>query len=103
LWVLDIRSSNHDGHTLPVRTHIFLARVRALGGDHVEYGEDLKVDDAIKEIAALLAAAYMRRARIRLIHTTPEALPSTEGLANAGETRPHELKLTGRRKESTQQ
>jgi hypothetical protein len=69
----------------------------------MECGEEPKVDDAIKEIAALLAAAYMRRARIRLIHATPEALPSTEGLANTGETRPHELKLTSRRKESTQQ
>lgn len=82
---------------------IFPAKPHALGGDHVEYGEDLKIDDAIKEIAALLTAAYMRRARIRLVHTTPQALPSTEGLANTGETRPHELKLTGRRKESTYQ
>jgi hypothetical protein len=101
LWVLDIGSSNHDGHTLPVRTHISLARLRALGGDHMECGEEPKVDDAIKEIAALLAAAYVRRARIRLIRPTPEPLALTEGLANEAETRPHELKLTGRRKEST--
>jgi hypothetical protein len=64
-------------------------------------GEEPKVDDAIKEIAALLAAAYRRRAKIRLVHPTPEPLQSTEGLANTGETRPHELKLTDRRKEST--
>lgn len=69
----------------------------------MECGEEPKVDHAIKELAALLASAYMRRAKIRLLHTTPEPILSTEELANTGETRPHELKLTGRRKESTQQ
>jgi hypothetical protein len=64
-------------------------------------GEEPKVDDAIKEIAALLASAYVRRARIRLVPPAPEPIPSIEGLANASETRPHELTLTGRRKEST--
>ena len=100
--MLDIGSSNHDGHTLPVHTHISLARLRALGGEHMQRGEEPKVDDAIQEIAALLTAAYKRRASIRLVHKTPEPLPSTEGLDNTGETSPHELKLTGRRKESTQ-
>ena len=66
----------------------------------MECSEEPKVDDAIKEIAALLAAAYERRARIRLVHPTPESAPSTEGLANAGETSRHELTLTRRRKES---
>jgi hypothetical protein len=69
----------------------------------MQRGEEPRVDDAIKEIAASLAAAYKRRARIRLVYTTPEPLPSTEGLDNTGETSPHELTLTGRRKESTQQ
>src|ERR1039458_9513440 len=86
-----------------VRAHITLVRMRALGGEHMQLGEEPKVDDAIEEIAALLAAAYERRAKIRLVHTTPEPLPSTEGLDNTGETSPHELKLTGRRKESTRQ
>jgi hypothetical protein len=63
-------------------------------------GDEPKVDDAINEIAVLLAAAYQRRARIRLVHATSEPLPSTEGLANAGETSRHELTLTRRRKES---
>jgi hypothetical protein len=66
----------------------------------MQRGEEPKVDDAIKEIAALLAAAYKRRARIRLVYTTPEPPPSTEELANTGETSPHELTLTRRRKES---
>lgn len=66
----------------------------------MQRGEEPKVDDAIKEIAALLAAAYKRRARIRLAHTTPEPPPSTEELANTCETSPHELTLTRRRKES---
>jgi hypothetical protein len=35
----------------------------------MQRGEEPKVDDAIKEVAALLAAAYKRRARIRLVHT----------------------------------
>jgi hypothetical protein len=47
----------------------------------------------------LMAAAYQRRARLRLVHT-PQ--PSTEGLANASETSPHELRLTGQRKEAPQ-
>jgi hypothetical protein len=63
-------------------------------------GEEPNVDEAINEISVLLAAAYQRRARIRLVHVTPEPLPSTEGLANAGETSRHELTLTRRRKES---
>jgi hypothetical protein len=65
----------------------------------VQPGEEPKVDDAIKEIAALLAAAYKRHSEIRLVHTTPGPLPSTEGLANTGETSVHELTLTRRRKE----
>ena len=66
----------------------------------MQRGEEPKVDDAIKEIAALLAAAYERRGRIRLVHPTPQSAPSTERLANAGETSRHELTLTRRRKES---
>jgi hypothetical protein len=66
----------------------------------MQRGEEPKVDDAIKEIAALLAAAYKRRARIQLVHTKPEPIPSTEGLANTGDTSPHELTLTRRRKET---
>ncbi len=56
----------------------------------MECGEEPKVDDAIKELAALLASAYLRRARIRLLPTAPEPIASTEELANASETRPHE-------------
>lgn len=63
-------------------------------------GEEPKLDDAIKEIAALLAAAYQRRTSIRLVHATPEALPSIEELAISGERSVHELTLTRRRKES---
>jgi len=62
-------------------------------------GEEPRVQDVINEIAALLATAYRRRARIRLVQATPGPLPSTEGLANAGETSLHELRLTGERKE----
>jgi len=69
----------------------------------MQRGEEPKVDDAIKEIAALLAAAYRRRARMRLVHRAPEPLPSTEGLDNSGEPSVHVLRLTSQRKESTQQ
>ncbi len=63
--------------------------------------DEPRVEDVINEIAALLAAGYRRRARIRLAKATPGALPSTEGLANADETSLHELRLTGTRKEWT--
>ena len=68
----------------------------------MQRGEEPKVDDAVKEIEALLAVAYRRRVRIRLVHTSPEPLPSTKGLANTGEKSVHELNLTGQREESTQ-
>ena len=101
LWVLDIGSSNHGGHTPPVFTPTSSSSGCApCGGEQMQCGEEPKVDDAIKEIAALLAAAYERRARIRLVHTTSEPLQSTEGLANSGETSRHELTLTPGREES---
>ena len=70
----------------------------------MQLGEEHEVDDAISEIAALLATAYQRYAKLRLIRTPPAALPSTEDLDNTGEPSPHELTLTGRRgrKESAQ-
>ena len=68
----------------------------------MQRGEDPKVDDAITEIAALLAAAYKRHAKIRLVHSRPKPLTSTEGLANADKRSGHELNLTGQREESTQ-
>ena len=68
----------------------------------MQCGEEPKVDDALIEIAALLAAAYQRLARIRLVHITPEPLLSTGGLDKRAETSVHELKLTGQRKGSTQ-
>jgi hypothetical protein len=71
----------------------------------MQFGEEHTVDNAISEIAALLAMAYQRYAKLRLVRTAPEALPSTEGLDNTGEPSPHELTLTGprgHRKESAQ-
>ena len=62
-------------------------------------GEELRVDDVLSEITTLLAAAYARRARIRLIHSAPEAIQSTVALDKTGEPSPHELTLTRRRKE----
>ena len=79
-----------------------IVRLQPHGSEHMERDEERKVDDAIVEIAALLAAAYRRHGKIRLVHSTPEPLPSTGELANAGETSVHELNLTGLRKESTQ-
>ena len=72
----------------------------------MQLGERNEVDDATSEIAALLATAYQRYAKLRLVRTAPAALPSTEGLDNTGEPSPHELTLTGRRahrKESAQE
>lgn len=64
-------------------------------------GDEPRLDGAITDIAALLAAAYQRRAQIRLIRCAPESIQSTERLENTGEVSPHELTLTRRRKEST--
>jgi hypothetical protein len=62
-------------------------------------GDELMMDAAVSEIAALLATAYRRRAEIRLIQPEAEPLRSTEALENRTETRPHELTLTAQRKE----
>jgi hypothetical protein len=55
----------------------------------MQTGDESRLDDAITDIAALLAAAYKRRSGIRLVHTTSDPLQSTEGLDNTGETSPH--------------
>ena len=65
----------------------------------MQRGEEPKVDDAINEIAALLAAAYQRRARIRLVRPTlPSRSRQQRDLDNTGEPSPHELTLTGQEK-----
>ena len=66
----------------------------------MQSGEEFNVDDAIREIAALLATAYQRRASPRFLQTTPELLPSIEELAIPGERSVHELTLTRWREES---
>ena len=63
-------------------------------------GDEFQVDDAISEIAVLLATAYRRRASPRFVYPTPEPLPSTEELAIPGERSVHGLTLTRRREES---
>ena len=65
--------------------------------------DETNVDEAVKEIAALLAAAYLRRSRIRLVPTTAVPLSSAEGLANNVETSVHVSRLTAERKDSIQQ
>jgi len=49
----------------------------------MQCGEDT-VDQAIADIAALLTAAYRRRASIRLVRAEIEPPPSTERLAISG-------------------
>ena len=66
----------------------------------MQASDEPKVDDVLSEITTLLAAAYQRRARIRLIRPVGGPMPSTEDLDNTGEPSPHELTLTRRRKES---
>ena len=71
----------------------------------MQRGEGPTVDEAVSGIATLLAKAYQRYAKFRLVRATEEALPSTEALDNTGEPSPHELTLTGQRgrgKESAQ-
>ena len=62
--------------------------------------EEFKVDDAVSEIATLLAIAYQRRACPRFVDTPPAPVPSTEELAIPGERSVHELTLTRWREES---
>ena len=63
--------------------------------------EEPKIDDSINEIAALLAAAYERRGRIRLVGKSPVVLPSTKELDRTAETSVHGVTLTRRREELT--
>ena len=62
-------------------------------------GQELRVDDGLSEITMLLAAAYQRRARIRLIRPVAGPPPSTEDLDKTAEPSPYELTLTRQRKE----
>jgi hypothetical protein len=63
-------------------------------------GEEPRADDVLSEITTLLATAYQRRARIRLVHSAPEAIPSTVALDKTGEPSLHGMTLTRRREES---
>lgn len=63
-------------------------------------GADPTLDEAIQEVAALLASAFRRRARIRQVTSSKPPLESTEALDSTVEPSPHELTLTRRRKES---
>ena len=56
---------------------------------------EFEVDEAISEIAVLLADAYRRRARS--LPTSPGTPPSTGELAIKGHRSVHELTLTRRR------
>jgi len=63
-------------------------------------GVGTSLDEAVREIATLLAVAYRRHAQVRQIALPNPPLPSTEALDNTVETSPHELTLTRQRKES---
>jgi len=63
-------------------------------------GVDPSLDEAVREIATLLAVAYRRHAQVRRAGSPSPPLLSTEALDNTGEPSPHELTLTRRRKES---
>ena len=70
-----------------------------LKGEHMRSVEEFKVDDAVSEIATLLAIAYQRRACPRFVHIPPDPVPSTEELAIPGERSVHGVTLTRRREE----
>jgi len=63
-------------------------------------GEAQDEVDLLRDITALLATAYQRRAEIRLIQPITSPLQSTEELDNTAEPSLHELTLTRPRKES---
>ena len=68
----------------------------------MQNGEDPDVDIAIKEIGALLAEAYARRSRIRLVQTTSEPPTLLRDLANSDPRSVHGSRLTAEEKESSQ-
>src|SRR5687768_5336697 len=95
-------SSNHNGRALPAR-FVLSAPTSSdtclRGGEQVQTPEP-NADEAIKEIATLLARAYERRASLRLVHSPPrQEIASTEELANSAEKSVHGLTLTPRRKD----
>ena len=57
-------------------------------------------DQILKEISSLLATAWERRARLRLMAPVSGAQPSTNGVDKTAPTSPHELTLTRQRKEA---
>jgi hypothetical protein len=63
----------------------------------MQNGEGPRVDDAVGEIADLLATAYLRYAKAPPALPEPAVLPSTEVLDNTGEKSLHEMRLTGHR------
>jgi hypothetical protein len=65
----------------------------------MQAGTEPKLDDAINEIAVLLAAAFQRRDSNRRMLSMAEALPSTKRLAIPGQRSVHELTLTRQREE----
>ena len=71
----------------------------------MQNSKETSVDAAVIDISELLAKAYLRYSRARLIVSAAGALQSTECLDNTGEPSPHGLTLTGQRgheKESAQ-
>ena len=80
-----------------VRIHTCPAGPRARGGEDMQNRAEFEVDEAISEIAVLLADAYRRRASIRSLPTSAGTAPSTGELAIPGHGSVHDMTLTRRR------
>lgn len=86
----------------PSGTHFALARVsRPRKARAMQSVELPGADQFLKEISGLLATAWERRARLRLMAPVSEAQPSTNAVDKAEPPSPHEMTLTRRRKEAT--
>jgi hypothetical protein len=57
-------------------------------------------DQILREISRLLATAWERRARLRLMAPVSDAQPSTNAVDKTAPPSPHEMTLTRRRKEA---
>jgi hypothetical protein len=66
----------------------------------MESGDEIALEDAVNEIASLLAKAYRRRAKIRLVHSDPELILLKEVLDCSPDGSVHEQWLTGQERES---
>lgn len=64
----------------------------------MQNGDVPTVGEAVREIAEILAKAYLRYSKLPLTDAAPGVIRSTQALDNTAEPSPHGLTLTGQRR-----